>query len=134
MGIIDFASTFNDANSVRQGVREGARQLVVADWNLSGCTSGTSAQRVACVTRERIGLDPADTRVRIELDGPYAPGEQVRVCAMHRTSSITGLFSALLDTRTLTSEITMRIEAIDDVAPVTAYSEAAFAGSDWSWC
>lgn len=133
MGIVDFANAFNDANSVRQGVREGARQLVVADWDHDGC-SGTSAQRVACVTRARIGLDPADVRVRIELGGAYEAGGQATVCAMYRASSITGMFGPVLDQQRFTSRITMRIEEIDDVSPLAAYSEAAFAGSDWNWC
>lgn len=53
MGIIDFSNAYNDHNSVRQGVREGARQIVVADWSTDGCTSGTSAAKAACVTKAR---------------------------------------------------------------------------------
>ena len=41
MGIIDFSNAYNDYNSVRQGVREGTRQIVVADWSTDGCTIGT---------------------------------------------------------------------------------------------
>ena len=134
MGTIDFGSTFNDFNSVRQGVREGARQVVVADWDLDGCTTGSSSQRAACLTSKRIGLDPARTRVQIELGGAYEPGEQVTVCAMYQAGSITGMFGAILDSRALTSRITMRIEQIDDAAPLTDYSDAPFTGQDWSWC
>lgn len=133
MGIIDFASVFNDANSVRQGVREGARQLVVADWESDSC-SGTASQKVACVTKERIGLDPADTRVRIVLGSTYQPGEQVTVCAMYQLRSITGLFGSVLNGRVSRSQITMRIEEIDDLDPVVTMSEPAVPGSDWSWC
>ena len=106
MGTIDFAATFNDYNSVRQGVREGARQAVVADWDLGGCT-GTSSQKVACVTAARIGLDRNRTRVKVDLDGDYQPGEQLTVCAMYRADSLTGMFGALLDHQILTSSITM---------------------------
>ena len=35
MGALDFGMAFNDYNSVRQGVREGARQVVVGDWNVA---------------------------------------------------------------------------------------------------
>ena len=134
MGTIDFASTFNDYNSVRQGVREGARQVAVKDWSLGECTTGTSSVRAACVATERIGLDPARTRVRIQLEGAYEPGEQVTVCAMYQAGSITGMFSSLLDSKVLTSRITMRIEQIDDAEPLATFSESPLPGKDWSWC
>jgi hypothetical protein len=134
MGTIDFGATFNDYNSVRQGVREGARQVVVADWDLEGCTTGTSSQRAACLTSKRIGLDPARTRVRIELGGDYAPGQQLTVCAMYRAGSLTGFFGGILDRKALTSRITMRVEQIDDAAPLSDFEQTPFPGQDWSWC
>ena len=133
MGVIDFGATFNDYNSVRQGVREGARQAVVADWDLDGCT-GTPSQKISCVTKDRIDLDASRVRVKVQLEGSYEPGEQLTVCAMYRARSLTGMFGGLLDNQVLTSSITMRIEQIDDVAPLTDYSQPAFAGKDWSWC
>lgn len=133
MGTIDFGATFNDYNSVRQGVREGARQAVVADWELDSCT-GTSSEKIACITRSRIGLDEARTRVRVQLEGNYEPGEQLTVCAMYQAGSITGMFGALLDGRSLNSRITMRIESVDGDAPLTDYSQTPLTGQDWSWC
>ena len=133
MGVIDFAGTFNDYNSVRQGVREGARQAVVADWDLDGCT-GTSSQKIACVTKDRIDLDDARVRVKVQLEGDYEPGEQLTVCTMYRARSLTGMFGGLLDNQVLTSHITMRIEQIDDDAPVTTYAETALTGENWTWC
>ena len=134
MGIIDFSSAFNDYNSVRQGVREGARQIVVADWSTDGCTSGTSSARAACVTRARVGLNTANTRVKIVLPTTYAPGNQVTVCVMYPFHSLTGMFGAVLDSRAATSELTMRIEQIDDANPITAYEDPALSGQSWSWC
>jgi len=133
MGIIDFANAFNDYNSVRQGVREGARQIVVAQWD-SGSCSGSSAQKAACLTKARIGLDGAQARVKIDLAGDYQPGEDVTVCAMYQARSITGMFSGILDGKALRSEITMRIEQIDADAPLADYAETALSGQDWSWC
>jgi hypothetical protein len=133
MGVIDFGATFNDYNSVRQGVREGARQAVVADWDLEGCT-GSSSQKISCVTKERIGLDPARTRVKVDVEGDYAAGEQLTVCAMYRARSMTGMFGSLLDNQVLTSSITMRIEQVDSDLPVTDLTETALTGEDWSWC
>ncbi len=134
MGALDFGMTFNDYNSVRQGVREGARQVVVSDWSTDGCTSGSSSTRAACVTKHRIGLDANRTRIKIRLEGDYESGDQVTVCAMYRASSITGLFGFLLDNRVLTSKVSMRLERIDTDAPLANLSEAAFATKDWSWC
>jgi hypothetical protein len=132
MGIIDFANAFNDYNSVRQGVREGARQVVVAEWDIPGCT-GTPAQKSVCLTKERIGLDAARTRVKIDAT-THAPGEDVTVCAMYQARSITGMFSGILDNRTLRSQISMRIERIDGANPLTNTQETPLSGQDWSWC
>jgi hypothetical protein len=119
---------------VRQGVREGARQVVVADWDTDGCTTGSSSARAACVTRARIGLDASQTRVRIALPESYQPGDPVTVCAMYPFNSLTGMFGFALGGRAARSEITMRLEQIDDADPITAYQDAALAGQDWSWC
>jgi len=134
MGTIDFAMSFNDYNSVRQGVREGARQAVVANWSLGGCTTGSSTDRVVCTTKERIALDPARTRVRVKLEGTYQPGDSLTVCSMYQLKSVTSFFKVLLDNKVVTSKISMRIEQIDDAAPVTTGGESALTGQDWSWC
>lgn len=133
MGIIDFGATFNDYNSVRQGVREGARQAVVADWDLDSCT-GSSSQKIACITKDRIDLDANRVRVKVSVDGDYEAGDQLTVCAMYRARSLTGMFGGLLDDQVLTSSITMRIEQIDDENAVTDYAETALTGESWSWC
>lgn len=133
MGTIDFANAFNDYNSVRQGVREGARQVVVAKWDSTGC-SGSSAAKVACLTKQRIGLDAARTRVKVVVEGPYEPGEDVTVCAMYQAKSITGMFSVMLNSKALTSRITMRIEQLDSTNPLVTYAESPLSGQDWSWC
>lgn len=134
MGIIDFGFAFNDYNSVRQGVREGARQIVVADWDTDGCTTGSSSAKAACVTKARIGLDTADTRVKIVLPESYEPGDPVKVCAMYPFSSLTGMFGFALSGRAARSEITMRLEQIDDADPIAAFQDTALTGQNWSWC
>ena len=106
---------------------------MVADWDLEGCT-GTSSQKVACVTKDRIDLDSSRLRVKVQLEGSYEPGEQLTVCAMYRAGSLTRMFGGLLDDLVLTSSITMRIEQIDDDNPITTYAENALSGEDWSWC
>jgi len=134
MGTIDFGMTFNDYNSVRQGVREGARQVVVANWDVSGCTTGSSSERSVCLTKDRIGLDASRTRVRIKLNGTYKTGDPITVCSMYRAKSTTGMFSAILDSKVLTSKISMRLEQIDDAKPITDLAETPLPGQSWSWC
>ena len=131
-GIIDFGLALNDYNSVRQGVREGAREGVVGEFG-SACT-GSGTQRLVCLTEERIGLDHTKTRVKVKLEGAYSDGDQLTVCAQYPISSTTGMFSSLIGGRVVQSEITMRIEAIDSDAPLTTSAEAPLPGKDWSWC
>ena len=135
MGIIDFSIAFNDYNRVRSGVAEGARQGVVANFSAAGCTEASASLNLACITKERIGLDAADTRVKILLpDGTYDVGDPLRVCAMHDVDSLTGMFDVILDSRVASSSIDMRIERLDDADPVTDYEETPLSGEDWTWC
>jgi hypothetical protein len=135
MGIIDFSIAFNDYNRVRSGVAEGARQGVVANFSAAGCAEASASLNLACITKERIGLDAADTRVKILLpEGTYEVGDPLRVCAMHDVDSITGMFDVILDTRVATSSIDMRIERIDSDDPITDFEETPLSGESWSWC
>jgi hypothetical protein len=130
-GIIDFGLTLNNYNSVRQGVREGAREGVVA--NFGTACSGTSEQKLICLVEQQIGLG-SNTRVRLEIDDDYTVGETLTVCAMHPVQSVTGLFGPMLSGKVLQSKIAMRIEVLDTVDPLSNTTESALAGRDWSWC
>ena len=135
MGIIDFSIAFNDYNRVRSGVAEGARQGVVANFSAAGCAEADASANLACITKERIGLDAAETRIKILLpDGDYTVGDPLRVCAMHDVNSITGMFDLLLDSRVATSSIDMRLEKLDDDDPITDLEETPLSGEDWTWC
>lgn len=135
MGIIDFSIAFNDYNRVRSGVAEGARQGVVANFSAAGCAEADASSNLACITKERIGLDAADTRIKVVLpEGTYTVGDPLRVCAMHDVDSITGMFDVILDTRVATSSIDMRIEKLDDSDPVTDLEETPLSGESWAWC
>jgi hypothetical protein len=134
MGIIDFAMAFNDYNSLRSGVAEAARQAAVGNYSTSSCT-GTSTQELVCMTEARTDLDPSRVRVRIDLPTTYTVGESVKVCAMYELESVTGMFDAVLENKAIKAETEMRLEQLDDADPLTDYTgDAAFAGSDWSWC
>lgn len=132
-GIVDFGIVLNDYNSVRQGVREGAREGVVANFDGS-CTSGTSSARLICLTEDRIGLDKNRVRSRVQLESSYQVGEQLTVCSQIAANSTTGFFSPILSGKVLRSKITMRIEQIDAANPIANLSETAPSGSNWSWC
>ncbi|MFZ0325569.1 MAG: TadE family protein, partial [Actinomycetes bacterium] len=60
-GILEYGLWFSDSLSMRQGVREAARQGVVANFGTAGCTlvgsTGASAniQGLMCTTKDRIG-------------------------------------------------------------------------------
>jgi len=56
------------------------------------------------------------------------------VCSMYQLRSTTSFFKVILDNKVATSKISMRIEQIDDAAPVTTGGESALTGQDWSWC
>lgn len=134
MGIIDFAMAFNDYNSLRSGVAEAGRQAAVGNYATSSC-SGSSVQELVCMTESRTELDPARVRVHIDLPTTYTVGESVKVCAMYRLESVTGMFDAVLENKTIKAETEMRLEQLDDADPLTDYTgDAAFTGSDWSWC
>jgi hypothetical protein len=130
-GIIDFGLVLNDYNSLRQGVREGAREAVVANWGAE-CTGSTN-QKLTCLVEDRIDLG-SESAIKVNLPTTYDIGEQVEVCAQIPIGSTTGFFTSLLDNKVLKSSITMRIEAIDTAEPLTAFAETAPTGSDWAWC
>ena len=133
MGIVDFSMAFNEYNSVRSGVAEGARQGVVANFDDAGC-SGSSSVKLACLTKNRIGLDANKTKVKILLPDAYSVGDPLRVCAMYDVESITGMFNLILDDKVSTSSIDMRIEKLDDANPLVNYEETPLSGENWSWC
>src|SRR2546430_1259467 len=77
-GIIDFGYSFNDWISVRQGGRDGLRQLVVSTkptgtFTCTGVGAGapastTDGYKIMCFTKTRVGLDPTLTRVKVYFD------------------------------------------------------------------
>jgi hypothetical protein len=137
-GIAEFGLGFSHLNSARSGTREGARAGVVAEFGgssactLVGVAPGTPAAELICLTKDRIGLDQSDTRVMVAFEGENAPGSTLYVCSQHPLESVTGLFSLVLDGRTLRTEVAMRIEEADPELLATA--ETALPGRDWSWC
>jgi hypothetical protein len=137
-GMIDFGMAVTELNSTRQGVREGARQAVVANFGsdtacpVTGSIASDASRKVICLTKDRVGESEADTRVKIVFTGLNQIGDSLMVCAERPLSSATGIFDPVLDGHVLTSKVEMRIEKVD--AELLAAEETPLSGSDWSWC
>jgi len=136
-GMIDFGMVFANLNATRQGVREGARQAVVADFGtdgsctIVGTTPAEATKQLMCLTKDRIGLPQVDTRVKVAFSNTNEVGGGILVCAMYPMTSVTGTFKPVLDGRVVTTKVEMRIEKVDE--SLTPAAEAALNG-DWSWC
>ena len=120
-GIIDFGFTFNDWISVRQGGRDGLRQVIVntkpaapggGTWSCPN-PAGLSgdALSVMCFTKARVGLDQNKTAVKVFFtDGSFTAGQPVKVCVQYMTSSLTGAYSTILNNKVLDTEVESLIE------------------------
>lgn len=136
-GIVEFGIAFNDYQSVRQGVREGARQAVVNDW--SGGDASCSAltdldDQLVCLTKLRTGVDGLAVRIEVVDGGDATLGyrdDRVEVCAATELVSLTGLLEPFVNGRILASHIEMRAETELDLAP-GVYGDTAPGGRTWA--
>ena len=136
-GIIDYGLLFFDSIGLRQGAREGARQAVVQKYD-AACTSGTAGAKIACTTKRAtdntlgspVVYIPAPTGAGTPA---WSQGNQLLVCVQVKERSLTGFVpyptNGILKTKTY-----MSIEVPTPVVDPTYNSDAAPAGSDWSWC
>jgi Flp pilus assembly protein TadG len=137
-GMIDFGMVFVNVNSTRQGVREGARQGVVANFgstatcSIVGSSIPDTTRQLMCLTKERIGLSEPDTRVKVAFVGANQVGSSLLVCAQYPMSSVTGVLDPLMSGKVLTGKVEMRIEKVD--LSLAAAEETPLAGKSWSWC
>lgn len=150
-GVVEMGTTYSDWISLRQGVREAARQGSVANFgvhaacglNFSGAGSPPSAgmQRLMCLAKRHIGLDANRTRIRVILADPalqvgggtWTVGNAVIVCAQYPLRSVTGFMSPVLNGRYLTTKTSMRIEQQTAAVEREGF-EADQSGRMWSWC
>ena len=142
-GIIDFGIALNGLISSRQGTGVGARQGVVGSFGsdsscpLSGdaASANSGTKRLLCLTKDRIGLDQRDVRLKLVLgSGGYAARQPMVLCAAYPYHSLTGLFSPVLNHRNAKVEVQMRIEEVATVTPLAATEETPVTGDNWSWC
>jgi Flp pilus assembly protein TadG len=136
-GIIDYGLLFFDSIGLRQGAREGARQAVVQKWD-GACTSGSFGAKIACTTKRATDNTLGSPVVYIPTPtGASSPawsqGNQLLVCVQVKEQSLTGFVpyptNGILKTKTF-----MSIEVPTPNVDPTYNSDAAPAGSDWSWC
>jgi hypothetical protein len=138
-GIIDYGIWFNDSVAMRQGVREAARQGVVAnfgsaDCDLSGVTGGNDNSRaLVCTVKDRTGALSGEPQVMVKAPQGWVRGAPLVVCSQMKVSTATGVVPLPND-----KIIETRVEmAIEQVPPGTTFVQAAESpapGGSWSWC
>ena len=141
-GIIDFGFTYNNIQAVQYGGHEGARAAAVGrtgsttSCSLQGsaASANTATRQLICLAKSRVGLDAADTRVKLELtaDG-YGLGSHVAVCVQYPLRSWSGALAELLVGEVTEAKGVARIERLTTM-PLEEVSEPALSGNDWSWC
>lgn len=154
-GVIEFGMALNDYQSIRHGVRDGARQAAVQQYGSTPttCTSATDSSDVAapadvkkviCLTEDRIGLG-GDVRVLVEFTKASNSGGDygsISVCAQRNVDPFTGAIP-MIDGISLKSSIEMRMEddlpsgifaTGDPAGTKKVYSESLDTGQDWSGC
>jgi Flp pilus assembly protein TadG len=143
-GIAEYGVAYNNYVSLRSGVRDGARQGVVASFGSdsacthTGSTPSTNTKLLLCLTKSRIGTQAA-AQVRFGVAFPdaggYVVGNRMKVCAQYRLNSVTGYpaFAPMLNNRAMTSKVEMRIEqARTGSGILAAYTETPLvSGSNW---
>lgn len=87
-GILQYGLYFNDSLSVRQGVREAARQGVVKTFTPCGAAV-TDLDKLRCQTQEQIGTITGETPyVKINFASPWTKGQPLTVCTLVKTNTI----------------------------------------------
>ena len=138
-GIIDFGSVYSNMVSIRQGVREGARQGVIARWgsacslNAMDITPSSDIQKLMCTVKNRIGITPTSSvYVKVLFDSSYAADNGLVVCAMTPTKSLSGYLTNVFAGDYIKTKVEMNIETAS--GSETAGEETAPSGQSWSWC
>jgi hypothetical protein len=137
-GIIDYGLLFNNSLSVKQGVREGARQGVVANYGPTcpmawSTLPSVNMQSLACTVVDRTSAVSGTPYLKIKVPGGWVKGEPLVVCEMVKTSGVTGL-TPMPTGGVVTSKVEMSIEKANAGQVETGGEQTPPAGADWSWC
>lgn len=131
-GIVQYGLYFNDALSVRQGVREAARKGVVKDFPACG-TRVQDLAKLACYTEEQIGALTGPTYVKVVAPATWKKGAPLTVCAMVKSDGGVGLLP-MPDSGWITSKTQMSIEQDTYPLPTAGAAPADPPGANWDWC
>lgn len=137
-GVVDFGAVYSNRTAVNQGVRDATRQGIVANFGtnsscpVTGSIAAGNSLNLACLTKERIGLEAERTRIRIVAPATYSVGSQLLVCAEYSIEPVTPLTDQFLSGDALHAKATMRVEQVA-TSGLTSVSETAI-DNDWSWC
>jgi Flp pilus assembly protein TadG len=137
-GIIDYGLFFNNSLSVKQGVREAARQGVVANYG-STCSMTWSTlpsanmQKLGCTVVDRTSAVTGTSYVKIRLPDGWTKGKSLIVCEMVKTSGVTGL-TPLPSSGIVASKVEMSIEKATVGQVETGGEQTPPSGASWSWC
>jgi hypothetical protein len=137
-GIIDYGLWFSDSLSARQGVREAARQGVVANFGddsctLTGASGDANSTALMCTVQDRIGSITGDPAVKVVAPDGWVRGKSLIVCAQIPVGVGTGIVP-LPNDHVIESQVEMAIEKTDPVITFSGGEETAPTGKDWAWC
>jgi hypothetical protein len=133
VGIIDYGLYFTDRLAVKQGIREGARDAVVATGGICG---GGSLDCLADDIKDEIGAVGGVTYVHVDTiempesgaDNGWEEGNELRVCAVVDEDGLTG-FTPVPDL--ISDAVRMRIE---NDAPRADHGQTGVPPGGWDWC
>lgn len=138
MGFVDFGLNLNNISSVRQAVREGARDVAVGDPGDAVCTLSApvtpapmpKTKTLLCGIKKAV--PGSSIRVRLVYPGGHTAGQKGLVCAQYQVTSATGFYRSLLSKSVTKVRTQMRIERIE--TGLDEFSEDSFDGQNWTWC
>ncbi len=152
--VVDFGLNLSNSISVRQGVREAARQGTVANvGTVSSCgnsftsTATPEMAKLVCLTKSRIGVSGARVAIRFDPassglaaaaaypagSGSPPVGNGLLICATVPIESYSKVYGPVISGKHLTSKVDMRIEKSLGTQQ-TQVAETDPTGKNWSWC
>ena len=138
-GVVDFGSSYNDYQALRNGTRNGTRDSVVINYGAntscastpSGGTATGAAQNIICHVKDQTGLGN-NVRVGIWTPGGWSPGATLRICSQWKLSSASGVTAPFVNGKVVTSKVEMRIEQNLPDAYKALWLSASYAETAWS--
>lgn len=137
-GMLQYGLYFNDSLSVRNGVREAARQGIVKNFagtNENGATcTGDDMAKLKCATKGQI--DPLTGPVYVKVVRPttWERSQPLTVCSLVASNGVIGLLP-LPNKGWISSKTKMSIEQGAPAPTGTPVADTLPSGVSWSpWC